>query len=718
MVVKLLKAKITIPTLLIVFDVIAQFFPLTSTFSYEYALLNALLLWFAVSALLFDYCKGRRKDECGFAGIPISLIAVVIAPVVVSFIFNASGSCPFFFGIKYYFWISFFTACYSYLFTLSIFKGFFRFRAGIFFSVSLIFIALPFIEIYSYPQIFSYSVIWGYFPGTLYDELIRITSDLIYYRLILLFLFAVIYFGVSKKLTAKSFLFGFLLYLFFAVYVKPLNNFDINKTVIENVTKLEVNSPNFKIHFFYDVSKTDAIYTAFEHEYLRSEILGVTGLSGTEKVTSYIYKSSKQKGKLFGSAAADISKPWQSAIFTEKSTSSSTLKHELVHAYSASIGTGITRLAADFKPALIEGFAAAVQDDYLNRPVNEVAAAVYKEGKKINLQRMFSGFDFFKSSPAFGYLFAGAFVKYLIQHFGMDKFSHYYSTGNFLKSYGVSFDVAEKSFYDYLQSLNVNEEKELVNYLLGSKSIFNRSCRHYVAEKMEDAEGLLNSGRNEKARVIFENLFLRFKKPEAFFGLVRSLLESGNEKSALKMIEKNFPEFEKSAFKLKFLLIAVQVNILTDNFHKARELLKQLNDDAPFYYYKEVSTLLINLLKDSTNEAKLYLKSNGNNKRKILLSLFSEKGKEIFLRTALRYATEHDLDIVLNKVDATDFEWRTNVDLSNYFIKHLNFERAKYYINLIRNKYPAEAGYIVNQLKNKIIWFSENKKLLNKIEIL
>jgi len=579
-------------------------------------------------------------------------------------------------------------------------------------------IALPFIEIYSYPQIFSYSVIWGYFPGTLYDELIRITSDLIYYRLILLFLFAVIYFGVSKKLTAKSFLFGFLLYLFFAVYVKPLNNFDINKTVIENVTKLEVNSPNFEIHFFYDASKTNAIYTAFEHEYLRSEILGVTGLSGTEKVTSYIYKSSKQKGKLFGSAAADISKPWQSAIFTEKSTSSSTLKHELVHAYSASIGTGITRLAADFKPALIEGFAAAVQDDYLNRPVNEVAAAVYKEGKKINLQRMFSGFDFFKSSRAFGYLFAGAFVKYLIQHFGMDKFSHYYSTGNFLKSYGVSFDVAEKSFYDYLQSLNVNEEKELVNYLLGSKSIFNRSCRHYVAEKMEDAEGLLNSGRNEKARVIFENLFLRFKKPEAFFGLVRSLLESGNEKSALKMIEKNFPEFEKSAFKLKFLLIAVQVNILTDNFHKARELLKRLNDDAPFYYYKEVSTLLINLLKDSTNEAKLYLKSNGNNKRKILLSLFSEKGKEIFLRTALRYATEHDLDIVLNKVDATDFEWRTNVDLSNYFIKHLNFERAKYYINLIRNKYPAEAGYIVNQLKNKIIWFSENKKLLNKIEIL
>jgi hypothetical protein len=720
--VKLIKAEITIPTLVIVIDVITQFFSLTSAFSYEYALLNALLLWFAVSALVFGYCKNRRKDECGFysvaAGIPISLIAVVMAPIVISFIFNAGGSCPFFFGLKYFFWISFLAAFYSYLFTLSILKGFFRFRFGIFLFTTFIFIAVPFIEIYSYPQIYSYSVIWGYFPGTMYDELIRISNDLIYYRLILLFLFVVIYLGVSKKLTAKAFLIGFLLYLFFAVYVKPLNNFDTNKTVIKNTSKVEVNSPNFNIYFFYDVSKTDAKYSALEHEYLRDEILGVTGLSGTERVTSYIYKSSKQKAKLFGSAAADVSKPWQSAVFTEKRSSPSTLKHELVHAYSASIGTGLTKLAACFNPALIEGFAAAVQDDYLNRPIDEAAAAVYREGRKVNLQKMFSGFDFFESSPAFGYLFAGAFVKYLIQHFGMDKFSGFYSSGNFQKSYGISFAEAEKSFYNYLQSLKVSEDKELVNYLLGSKSIFRRSCRHYVAEQMNVAESLMNSGKNKKAEVIFENLYLRFQKPQAFFGLVNSLLESGNEKSALKMIEDNFQKFQKSAYKLKFFLLATQVNILTDNFQKARKLLMRLNDDAPFYYYKEVSTLLINLLKTSTNEAKLYLKSNGKNKKKILLSLFSETGKEIFLRTALRYVTEKDLEKVLSNVQPTKLEWRTDFDLSNYFIKRLDFERAKYYSNLIGNNYPAKAAFLVNNLKSKIAWFSENKKLLKKVEIL
>ena len=719
---KLLKAEITIPFFLIGVDILAQFFPLTSDFSYEYALLNAFVLWFFVAALLFAKCKRRRKDECGLYNvavtIPYSLSAIIIAPIIVSYIFNAGSICPFIFGLKYFFWISFLTALYSYLFTLSIIKGFYRFRVGIFLLVSLIFVAVPFIEIYLYPQIFSYSVIWGYFPGTLYDELIRISSDIIYYRLILLFLFAVIYLGVSKKLTPKSFLLGFALYLFFVVYVKPLNNFDTNKTVIKKATKHELNSPDFKIYFFYDVNKTDAIYTALKHEYLRATIINNIGLNTTEKVTSFIYKSPKQKALLFGSAAADVSKPWQNSVFTEKNTTSSTLKHELAHAYSASFGTGLTKLAANFNPALIEGFAAAVQDDYLNRPIDEVAAIVYKEGRHINLQQMFSGFNFFKSSPAFGYLFAGAFVKYLIQNFGMEKFSSFYSDGNFQKSFGISLEAAEKNFYDYLRSLKVSRQKEIVNLLLGSKSVFQRSCRHYVAEKMDEAESLMKVGKNKQAIVIYENLYFSFNKPEAFFGMVNSLLELGRERSALKKIEENYPKFKTSSFKLRFLLLAAQVYILNDRFQKAEMLLRQLNNDSPFYYYKNISALLINLMKSSNEEAKLYLKSNVNGKRKILLSLFSETEKDIFLRSALRYVDESNLEKALSNVNETRLTWLTDFDLSNYFIKHLDFKRAKYYSDLIGNKYPEESTRIVEKLRNEIAWILRNKKLLNKIEIL
>ncbi len=714
------KGELLIFLLLIAVNVLLQFAPLTSEFGYEFALVNSVLLWIGGGFLIINFCKGMRKDECGLYNIISSgllpLMLFVFVPVLVSFLFNIGSLCPFSFGVKYYLVFSFFSFLYAILFASSLMRIGIRRKRLFFLFSTLTLLIIPLIEIYYYPQIYSYSPLLGYFPGTIYDEFIPITEKLILYRIVILIIFTAFYLLSSKYYNLKALAIGLGLYLFFLVFLKPPLGFDTNAARLNTETFIYSELPELQMRFFYPAKKKEIIYKTMEEKFLLDEIKKFTGINNLSPINSFLYSDDKQKAELFGSAAADVSKPWQRSVFIERNTSVSTIKHELAHAVSANFGVGFTKLAADFNPALIEGFAVAAENDILNYPVDKVAALIYKSGIEINLENLFSGFRFFGSSPAFGYLFAGAFVQYLINEYGFNKFREYYKTNKFSEIYGKSFTSAETEFKRRLDSIKVADAPQLTKILLGSKSVFNRKCRHYAAEELQRAKDLLKKEKYSDAKEIYSDLYYHYNKPQALFGLANALLESDNKKGALTLLETAKPRMYNSSFELRFKMLLAQVYILNGEQDSAREVLLNLKSSSPFFYYRDMSRLFLALIKQYNNSAAEYLKLNGRGKFLLLKKLFEKTEDEIFLRGLIPYSKYYELINLLPDKEKT-FAPQTNYLLAKYFLRKIDFNRAKYYSKKLNGNDCTLNIFLVLNLKKEIKWFYENRTMADEIVI-
>ena len=718
---KLSKSGLFILSALAASDLALQFFPFTSEFGYEFAFVNSILLWFAGGFAAFGFCKRIRRDECGLVNFiyakPFFLALLVVTPVIISFAFNCCGSCPFGFGVKYYIFFSFFSFLYSIIFSLTLIKTGVKWKTLIFFLFTFLLILIPLIEIYSYPQIYSYSVLLGYFPGTIYDKFIPVTEKLILYRFIILVLFSLVYYLSYKTYHAKSLIYGSALFLFWVALLKPPLGFDTNSTRVKNETMVSSQTAGVRLRFFYSAGKKEVVFKTMEQKYLLGKITDVTKLKISSPINSYIYSDAKQKARLFGSAAADVSKPWQRAIFIERNTSPSTIKHELAHTVSAEFGVGPAKLAADFNPALIEGFAVAVENNILNIPVKSAAALVYRHGVNINLERLFSGVSFFDSSPAFGYLFAGAFVQYLINEYGFAKFEKFYASDDFAGVYGERFKSVETKFKESLDSVRVKPNPQIYRILFGSKSVFKRRCRHYVAARINFAENKFKDKEFHKAEKTYYDLFERFQTPEAIFGLVNTLLEENKKKEALSLLDSVKIKFEKSSFELRFLLLFAQVNILNGKYDEAEKVLTELKQASPFFYYREMTALFKALIGQGGKYAVKYLESNGRGKFILLKKLYLKTDDEVFLRGLIPYAEENRLKTLLAK-GKNNFDSETNYLLAKYFLRKIDFDDAKYYSDKININDSTIGAYSVLNLKSKVEWFYKNRNLANKIKIL
>ncbi len=575
---------------------------------------------------------------------------------------------------------------------------------------------IPLLEIYHLPQIYSYSVLIGYFPGTIYDDFIPVSTTFIFYRLIILLIFLFSYYRVSKSLKVRSLIFPILIYILFILYIKPIAGFDTNQTRINKASKITAETANIKLRFFYRAKKKEVIFKTMEELFFLNQIKKATGIKKIGKIKSFVYADTEQKAQLFGSRAADVSKPWQRTIFIERNSSSGTIKHELAHAVSAEFGVGLLRLSEDFNPALIEGFAVATENSFLNHPVDVVAAFIYKEGHGINLSQLFSGLSFFQSSPAFGYLFAGSFVRFLITKFGFTKFKKYYATNSFTDVYGVPFSMVQKDFFAYLSSLPVKKNTEIAKIILGSKSVLKRTCRHYVAEKLNTGKIKVAERNFFEAENIYSTLFDKFNSPEALFLLVNLELEENNKSLALETLTKAKPKIAGTPYELRFNLLLSQLLILNNERKKAVRQLTEIKETSPFYYYENISELLLTLAKLKDNSISEYLKMNGNSKFNFLKDKYIETKNEIYLINLIRFAKYNDL-VNLLETSPKQFSPKVNFFLSKYFLRNIDFERAKYYSNKLNDNAFKSEIFNTNNLKEKVNWFYANKDIATKIVI-
>lgn len=529
-----------------------QFLPLTNKMGYEFAIFNALIQ-FAIWGTFFSLNKFVQLSF--FYKFSVFLIVFTI-PILISLLGELIfGFCHFTFGLNYY--ILFVLpanilgfSVYEVINSIKI-----KLKAILFYFIFLLIISGIIVEIYFYPQIYFYNLIIGYFPGTIYDELIEIDLKLVLSRIIPLILGIIFIF--IKRINCKNIikLYFLLIILIGYFFIKPHIGLSTNKFVlIENLSNKN-ETKHFIVHFDSSIENDNVKRLSLLHEYYFYRISKILNFKPNKKIESFIYKDDIQKGKLFGSRAADVTKPWLYQIHLDVNSTERNLLHEIIHVFSAELGNGPLKLAGDYNPAIIEGFAMAIEE--LIEPKRNLDELAYLGLKHYNLstRKLFNGFNFFTQNSSIGYILSGSFIKFLQKHYGNKELFKYYKTADLRNSYKLEPEKLFSKYFTYINNQNFKFNSYKAIYYFGYSPLINKKCARYIAYNINEINKLFKEKKYEKAAKESKLLYNESGNYAAYYGYLLSLIKLNKFLDAKNSLN-NFISVTKNSntyFTLKFI---------------------------------------------------------------------------------------------------------------------------------------------------------------------
>lgn len=224
-------------------------------------------------------------------------------------------------------------------------------------------------------------------------------------------------------------------------------------------------------------------------------------LEVAEPVTVFLFTSRNQKRAFMGAGRVSVAKPWRREIYLhEADYPHPVMRHELVHALSADIGTGPFRVAGGLvpNPGLVEGLAeaAAPRDDDLSG--HEWAAAMRAIGVLPRLHELF-GLGFFGHASSAGYTAAGSFMSHVRETYGVDAVKRWYAGDGIESITKKSWADLEAGWWARLDAIRLTDAARVTAELRFDRpSVFDRRCPHEVDELLDEAMGRVG-GDNDGA---------------------------------------------------------------------------------------------------------------------------------------------------------------------------------------------------------------------------
>ena len=495
--------------LVFLFSVILCFFPLIGVLGFEYSVFSSIFLSFItlfISAEAVNDTLNKTYSNINITDFLVKLFLINLVLLILNFAVGIMSSiiskdCSIESGTVFYLLIPVIAVLYSTAIG-SLTGSLFRKRGFVIGALILIFtIIYSIFELYSQPHIFFFNPIIGYFPGSIYDKYIPITTTLVIYRLIiiawafLIFTFVYIFHNYQKgSISLSSLLFLFLLItaLIFA-YVKEesIGLRYSRKYIQNNVLPSTYETDHFLIHYDPGTKTGGEIeIIANDHEWRYNEISNYLDVALDNKINSYIYPNKESRKKYIGTRDATIAPPMHQEIhLVYEYFPIDVLKHELVHIISSKFGSKILKISP--KLGLIEGLAVASdwnQNNGLDR--HQLSKTLIFNGMDLDVEGIL-GFNFWYYPASVSYTLMGSYSRYLIDSFGIDNFKEYYKTGD-TDVYDKTEDELITSWITYLNNeieLPDNADK-FSEYKFSEKSIFEDSCPrktdYYLSEGFKD----------------------------------------------------------------------------------------------------------------------------------------------------------------------------------------------------------------------------------------
>jgi len=705
--------------------------PLTNVFGYEFAAVNALLLSFLSGLFTLLFLKSKNTEQKHFQNAKLikSFALMLLIPFAISILKSIiAGFCSFWDGLWFYLVITSPSLIIGgALGSLSFFVVR-KFRVISFTFLYLLILFIPVLEIYFNPQIYLYNPLFAYFPGTIYDEGLVVDFKLFLYRLLNILFFASILFFYLKRekksasVSINRFFIMFLLVItvVFYFFLSPLLGFTTTESSLKNCLLKKIESEHFIIHTDNRIEKKDLKQIVLNQEYYYSQLSNFFNDEPGLKITSYIFFDSNQKKKLFGSANADVSKPWLNSIYVSYDSWESTLKHEIAHCFTANFGSGVFKLAGGFSPALIEGVAEAADGFYDENGVNYLASLAYKNGYRIDINSHFNSFNFFSSVSSLSYIYSGSFVKYLVSNYGIDKFKIFYQSNDFEKIYNIKLSIVIEDYEKFLDTLNQISTKEKANYYFGRKSLISKVCPRYISSSLDEAWKYYSLKKYVKAYNIFESILSKSENYNAIVGLAKIYEDNDSLEKAIYLLQTNIKTFSgtSSEFDLKFRL--ADLYIKNSEFKKAEALYDSISDPKPSRHLDILADTRIALIKDGT--IKEYVTGSDFDKYVILKKINSDNYEysTIPLMIDLSTLLNEDYEFFLNNFKQ-NFDVKDELSsyavykLSLYSLSNFDFVTARKLAGLaLRYKDNPNLTELLKSNFTKTDWFAKNgEKVFN-----
>ncbi len=710
--------------------------PLTNVFGYEFSAVNSIVLvlfsGFYTVSLNNKVKDGKIKKEIAGKYFRITAVAFLFFPAAISIVHSLlTKSCSFTDGLAFYSVITIPSVLIGMaLGFISVFtvKKFPRIFFIILFCAVL---SIPLFEFYFNPQVYFYNPVFGYFPGTIYDEGLAVSLKLIFYRLANIFYFGFILFilydnvlsGRRKLVLPTLFLLAIIAGMF--EYFSPALGISTTFGKLQKELNKRIVSSHFVIYCPQSLNNKLVKAITIYHEYYYKELKNFFGHDYPVKIHSYLFLNNEQKKELFGSANADVAKPWMNSVFITYTDFNTVLKHEIAHCYASVFGTGLFKVAAGLNPSLIEGTAVAADPVYDDNTIDFMASLAYNNGYKINISNLFKGFSFYINASSLSYIYAGSFCRFLINKFGINKFKKFYAGGNFKKTYSLSLKNEAKEYYTYLANLDVSNKKDEANYYFGTRSIFYKVCPRYVANRLQKAWELYYGQGYPEAGKIFKAILKTTNNYSAIIGYANCLWKGNKNVPAINYLKDNINQFKGSAYFYSMELKLGDFYAKDKNFKKADSIYNQLSSQNPNYNYYCLANLRKDLVPDDSLILK-YLDGNDFDKYFILKKMNERKYNyfsfPVMITLSNLYNENYSLFISqFNKsFKVNNFASSYAVyKLSGYMLQNLDFSRARKLAGLAQS-YSGNFNYNEMTLANlnKAKWFFNNKsEILKNISI-
>ncbi len=702
-------------------------FPLFNVFGYEFSVFNSVLLNFIAGFYLISLVNKEQEKNFNSFNKKLFLpsILFLLIPFLVSVVNSFfTGFCSFSDGLFFYIVITIPSVVIGYSCGLLSFFFFKKFRRVLFFLFIILILLIALAEFYFNPQVYFYNPILGYLPGTIYDEGLSVDFKLIPYRIFnfLFFggLFAIIILILSGKLKIKkSFV---LLYLIIIplvfIFISPVLGFSTTFGKLEDELNNKISTENFEIYYDDEISDDLVRIISFHHEYFYKELKEYLNTTPSEKIRSFIFKDSQQKKELFGSANADVAKPWLYSIFTTYDNYNQTLRHEIAHCFSAEFGEGPFKIADNINPFLIEGIASASSPFYDENDIHFIASIAYKNNFKVSIKKMYEFSSFFTQASSLSYIYAGSFTEFLIDQYGVDKFKVLYSDPDFIKVYKLPVDSLEEKYFRYLNTFNTEGKEAKAYYYFGRQSIFYKVCPRFISDRLRTAWIHYQNKEFEKAEEIFNYTLEKAETYSSVVGLASTLAETERSDSAISLMKSYLDDFKNTSYYYNLEFNLADISAEYDSLNLSDSLYKNLivqNPGTTILYFSDLRKKLVskNLIKD-------YLTGSNSEKYSILKRI--NKGNYVYssfpVLVSLSKVLDEDYSVFVKQFDKTlfinDYVSAYGIYvISQYMAENLDFSRARKMAGLsLRYNRDYNLNQLLKENYKKMNWFYQNSNVL------
>lgn len=727
-----MKQKIKLDTLtvelfiLFLFDLLLLNLPLTNILGYEYSAANSIMITLLSGIYTISvFITGPSQKEGlrvflrkVFTPYLLFLILPLLLSVCAAFFVR---NCSLFQGFLFYLVLTVPAVVIGSAVAISSCYLSPKFPRTLFILIYVIILLIPLLYIYLYPQIYFYNPVIGYYPGTIYDEGLSVGIRLTLYRLL-----NIIYFGSlglsafvlinrkGKREVIKRIVFSVSFILIAIIFILSGDSLGFTTTLSKMKAELSghLNTEHFELVFDPRIQKKFIENIALHNEYYYEQVTNALRVSKTERITTFLFLNSDQKKELLGSANADVAKPWLNQLYISYENYEQTLKHEITHCISGQFGTTPFKVSYHFNPSLLEGIAVALEDDNDGHTAHYMAALAFHNNFRFPVQSLFSGFNFFGQISCLSYVYAGSFVKFLIEKYGIEKFKRIYKGAEYKDVYGKSIDELSDQYAAFIETVDAGNQADAANYYFGRKPIFRKICARYLAEKVDEGWQLYNSGSYTSSRDLFREILDKSDSYQALLGYVNSLRKLNENAAALSVIEKYINNFHGTSYFYNLELLRADLLVVNRKIRQAENLYAALIRQNASREYYNLASIRSKMSADSLRMEN-YLRGSDFDKYNILMELNSDSvnyaSVPVMIGLSEKFSENYDSFMKNWKDRFRVYDFTSGYAayrMAQYSVRNLEFQDArKFIIMALDFKNNIEFSEVLTAELKKINWF-------------